>query len=118
MWKGRISTYKILKVWGCLAKVWVPLPKKTKLGPKTVDCAFIGYANNGAVFRFLIVKSKIVDVHVNTILESVDAEFFEKIFPYKENKLSSSKKRSHEQIHDDAQPTSDVHVRLGTKKKH
>ncbi|KAM1493880.1 hypothetical protein ACFX10_025604 [Malus domestica] len=110
LWKGRMPTYKILKVWGCLAKVRVPLPKRTKLGPKTVDCAFIGYANNSAAFRFLVVKSEIVDIHVNTILESIDVEFFEKIFPYKDNKVSSSKKRSHEQIHDDAPPTSDVQV--------
>ncbi|KAJ9556907.1 hypothetical protein OSB04_011521 [Centaurea solstitialis] len=37
LWKGRLPSYKRLKVWGCLAKVQVPLPKRTKLGPKTVD---------------------------------------------------------------------------------
>ena len=36
---------KTLKVWGCLANVQVLLPKRTKLGPKTIDCVFIGYAN-------------------------------------------------------------------------
>ncbi|CAL2241034.1 unnamed protein product [Prunus armeniaca] len=28
MWKGRIPTNNTLKVWGCLAKVQVPLPKR------------------------------------------------------------------------------------------
>ena len=44
LWKGHKPTYKTLKVWGCLAKVQVPLPKRTKLGPKTIDCVFIEYA--------------------------------------------------------------------------
>ena len=40
LWKGRPPSYKYLKVWGCLAKVEVPVPKKTKIGPKTVDCVY------------------------------------------------------------------------------
>ena len=71
-----------LKVWGCLAKVTVPKPKKVKIGPKTVDHIFIGYAQNSNAYRFLIHKSEIPDIHVNTIIESKDASFFENIFPY------------------------------------
>ena len=41
LWKGRKPSYHYLKVWGCLAKVEVPKPKKVKIGPKTVDCVFI-----------------------------------------------------------------------------
>ena len=93
IWKGRITTYKIFKVWGCLAKVQVPLSKRTKLGPKTIDCVFIGFANNSAAYRFLVIKSEILDIQVNTIIESIDAEFFEGIFPYKEEKSSSLNKR-------------------------
>ena len=93
VWKGRLPTYKTLKVWGCLAKVLIPLPKRTKLGPKTVDCVFIGFAINSAAYRFLIIKSEVSDMHVNTIIESVDGEFFEGIFPYKENRSILSKKR-------------------------
>ena len=26
------------KVWGCLAEVQVPIPKRIKIGPMTVDC--------------------------------------------------------------------------------
>ena len=42
LWRGRKSSYKYLQVWGCLAKVVVPLPKKVKIRPKTIDCIFIG----------------------------------------------------------------------------
>ena len=71
-----------LKVWGYLAKVAVLKPKKVKVGPKTVDCVFIGYAQNSNAYRFLVHKSEIPDIHVNTIIESRDASFFENIFPY------------------------------------
>ena len=30
MWKGRLPSYKFLRVWGCLAKVVIPPPKKVK----------------------------------------------------------------------------------------
>jgi hypothetical protein len=43
-----------LRTWGCLAKVNVPTNKKCKLGPKTVDCVFLGYAlhNIGYMFNY------------------------------------------------------------------
>ena len=43
LWKGRQPSYKYLRMWGGLAKVAVPTPKKVKIGPKAVDCIFIGY---------------------------------------------------------------------------
>ena len=43
-WKGRKPNLKYFKVWGCLAKVQVPMPKRVKIEPKMVDCVFIGYA--------------------------------------------------------------------------
>ena len=57
VWKGRLPSYKMIKIWGCLAKVLIPLPKRTKLGPKTIDCVFIGFANASAAYRFLVYKS-------------------------------------------------------------
>ena len=96
LWKGRRPSYKYLKVWGCLAKVAVPIPKKVKIGPKTVDCVFIGYAHNSSAYRFLIHKSEIFDMHVNTIIESRNAYFFEKVFPYKSTQGSNSSKRTHD----------------------
>ena len=83
LWKGRRPPYKYLKVWGCLAKVVVPIPKMVKIGPKTVDCVFIGYAHNNSAYHFLIHKSEIFDMHANTIIESRNAYFFENVFPYK-----------------------------------
>ena len=59
LWKGRRPSYKYLKVWGYLAKVDIPIPKKVKIGPKTVDCVFMGYAYNSSAYRFLIHKSEI-----------------------------------------------------------
>lgn len=96
LWKGRMPTYKYLKVWGCLAKVAVPTPKKVKIGPKTVDCVFIGYAHNSSAYRFLIHKSEIPDMHPNTIIESRNASFFEHVFPYKPSEETSSTKRTHD----------------------
>src|SRR3954464_13779530 len=73
-----------LRTWGCLAKVNIPIPKKRKLGPKTVDCIFLGYAPRSVGYRFLVVKSEVPDMHVDTIMESRDATLFENIFPMKD----------------------------------
>ena len=35
-WEKRRTTILYLHTWGCLVKVNVPIPKKRKLGPKTV----------------------------------------------------------------------------------
>uniref|UniRef100_A0A2N9FGP9 Integrase catalytic domain-containing protein n=1 Tax=Fagus sylvatica TaxID=28930 RepID=A0A2N9FGP9_FAGSY len=94
LWKGRTPSYQFLKVWGCLAKVAVPIPKKVKIGPKTVDCVFIGYAHNSSAYRFLIHKSDIPDMHVNTIIESRNVSFFEEIFPCKPTQETNSLKRN------------------------
>jgi hypothetical protein len=66
-----------------MAKVNVPIPKKRKLGPKTVDCVLMGYAFHSIGYRFLIVKYEVSDMHVGTIMESNDATLFEDIFPIK-----------------------------------
>ena len=65
-------------------KVNVPINKKGKLEPKTVDCVFIGYAQRSIVYRFLVVKYEVPDMHVDSIMESRDATFFENIFPMKD----------------------------------
>ena len=57
-----------------------------------MDCVFIGFANKSAAYRFLVIKSEVSNVHVNTIIESNDAEFFEGIFPHKEKETNSSRK--------------------------
>ena len=70
----RLLSY--LRTWGCLAKVNIPINKKRKLGPKTVDCVFIGYAQRSIAYRFLVVKYEVPDMHVDSIMESRDAIFF------------------------------------------
>jgi hypothetical protein len=54
------------------------------VGPKTVDCVFLGYAHQSIAYRFLVVKSKVPGMHVDTIMESRDAIFFENIFHMKD----------------------------------
>jgi hypothetical protein len=81
-WIGRKPSLSYLRTWGCLAKVNVPISKKRKLGPKTVDYVFLGYAHHSIAYRFLVVKSKVPDMHVDTIFESRDAIFFKKYIPY------------------------------------
>ena len=97
VWNGKQSSNKILKVWGYLAKVQVSLPKRTKLGQKTIDCVFIGYASHSVTYRFLVTKSEIPDVNANTVLESIEVEFFENIFPFKKERHNNSgSKRKYE----------------------
>ncbi|KAL0423071.1 UNVERIFIED_CONTAM: Retrovirus-related Pol polyprotein from transposon TNT 1-94 [Sesamum radiatum] len=73
---------------------------KTNIGTKTFDCAFIGYAQNSAAYRFM-------SLHDNSIRESRDAEFFELIFLFNKeldnqiaslNKFDSSSNSSMENV--------------------
>ena len=71
-------------MWGCLAKVAIPESKRKKIGPKTVDTVFIGFAQNSNSYRFLVFNSEISDISNNTIMESREVTFFEDIFPFKD----------------------------------
>ena len=75
-WEGRKPSLSYLRTWGCLAKVNVPITKKHKLRPKIVDCVFLGYAHRSIAYMFLVVKSEVPDIHVDTMMESRDAIFF------------------------------------------
>ena len=90
-------------MWGCLAKVAVPTPKKVKIGSKTVDCIFIGNAQNSSAYQFLVYNSEILDIHKNTIMESRNVLFFELIFPCKSDEGPSSSKRTYETMNEDSQ---------------
>ncbi|KAL2252641.1 UNVERIFIED_CONTAM: Retrovirus-related Pol polyprotein from transposon TNT 1-94 [Sesamum indicum] len=83
LWKGRKPSLKYFRVWGCLAKVLVPEHKRKKLGPKTVDAVFLGYVETSYALRFLVIKSEIPGIEVNTIVEFRDAVFLEDVFPLK-----------------------------------
>ena len=73
-WKGHAPNLKYSKVWGCFPKVMLPDSKKRKIGSKTSDCMFIGYANNSVAHRFLVLKSDVLES--NTIIETKNAEFY------------------------------------------
>jgi hypothetical protein len=45
---------------------------------------------HSAGYKFFIIKSKIRDVHANTMTESHDATIFENIFPMKDSAASIS----------------------------
>jgi hypothetical protein len=49
-----------------------------------VDCIFLGYAPWSVGYRFLVVKFKVPDIHVYSIIESRDAIFLKNIFPIKD----------------------------------
>ena len=81
LWKGYAPNIGYLKVWGCLAKVLLSEPKKRKLGHKTFDAIFIGYVENSAAYRFLVIKSENGLLEVNSIIETKNVDIFENIFP-------------------------------------
>ena len=45
----------------------MPINKKRKLGPKIVDCVFLGYAMNNVGYKFIVVKSGVPEMAVGTI---------------------------------------------------
>jgi transposase InsO family protein len=80
-WEKKRLNHSYMRTWGCLAKVNVSINKKRKLGSKTVDCVFLGYAIHSIGYRFSIINSEVSDMHVSTIMESRDAIFFRMNFP-------------------------------------
>lgn len=75
LWKNRKPNIDYFRVWGCLAFVRIPDPKRIKLASKAYECVFIGYADNSKASKFL-------DLHNNVIIESTDVDFYEDKFPY------------------------------------
>ena len=71
-WKGRPPSIGYFRVWGCVVYYKNMDPKRTKLGPRGIRCAFIGYAPNNKAYRLLNLES-------NVIVESKDVEFFENL---------------------------------------
>ena len=57
------------------------------------------------------------DIHVNTILESIDAEFFEYVFPYKESRMSDMNKRTYDEPSTPKFQEQDIEPRRGSRIK-
>ena len=89
--EGITLSYQYLRVWDCLSKVVVHMPKKVKIGPKTIDCA-----QNSNAYHFIMHESKIPDIHKNTIMKFRNASFFEHVFPYRSKEEATSSKGTHE----------------------
>jgi hypothetical protein len=83
-WKGRKPSLHYLSTWGCFAMVSVPINKKRKLGPKTVHCILLGYAHHSTTYKFLVIKSDMPDILVDSLMDSWDVTLFENIFLIKE----------------------------------
>ena len=67
------------------------MPKRVKIGPKTVDCVFIGYAKSSKAYWFLVHKFEHLDINENMVIELDNAKFFENIYPYKTRHEKSSR---------------------------
>lgn len=92
LWKGCPPNLKYLTVWGCMAKVGLPEPKKKKLGSKTSDCVFIGYVECSVAYRFLVLRYEVLEL--NTNIEVNNAEFFEDVFPMKDKLPNNSQDKN------------------------
>ncbi|KAL1569303.1 retrovirus-related pol polyprotein from transposon tnt 1-94 [Salvia divinorum] len=93
----------------------VPPPKVVTISPKTVDCIFIGYALNSSTYRFVVHKSDIPNVIVETTIESRNTVFLEEAFPCKnkDNVESNSEIR----IEDEATSSKSVDVEPNSRKR-
>ncbi|GKE65694.1 retrotransposon protein, putative, ty1-copia subclass, partial [Tanacetum coccineum] len=81
----------------------MPNPKTQKIGPKSVNCIFIGYAKNNNAYPFIVHESKNLDIQKNTVMESQNASFFEYIFPYLSKEIGSSARLDDEVVQDKRQ---------------
>ena len=76
LWKKYKPNLKFFKVWGCLAYVRLPDPKRPKLGVKASTSVSLGYSLYSTTYRFFYIDN-------NTIIEFRDAIFHENKFPFK-----------------------------------
>ncbi|KAK4403147.1 hypothetical protein Sango_1055400 [Sesamum angolense] len=77
---GNSNTSEVLRIG---TKVLVPKHNRKKLGPETVDIVFLDYVETSYALRFLVIKSEIPSIEINTIVEFCDAVFREDVFPIK-----------------------------------
>ncbi|KAJ0041960.1 hypothetical protein Pint_17978 [Pistacia integerrima] len=110
LWKSHVLNLKYFKVWGCFAKVLIPEPKRKRLGHKTVDCMFKGYAQNNAAYRFMVIKQEVGLYGANTIIESKNANFFKNVFPKKINYETFESSPQHD-THQNSSKSSKLEIR-------
>lgn len=83
IWKDRKPNIGYFKVWGCLAYCKSTDPKRTKLGPRSIKCAFFGYATNSKAHRLL-------DLESNVIIESREVEFLDNLLSCDDNSQTTT----------------------------
>lgn len=91
IWKGRKPNIGYSKVWGCLVYCKNTDPKRTKLGPRAIKCAFVRYAINNTAHRLLNLES-------NVIIESRNVEFFENLLTCEKQSQTPDNEKSQEEI--------------------
>lgn len=64
----------------------LPDTKNRKIESTTSNYMFIGYANNSAAYRFLVLNSDVLEL--DTIVETKNTEFLENIFSLKHDNIS------------------------------
>ncbi|GJZ09984.1 zinc finger, CCHC-type containing protein [Tanacetum coccineum] len=79
LWYKKRPNLTFLRVWGCMAVVRLPDPKRKTLGGKGIDCIFVGYVEHSKTYRFYVIEPN-DSVFINTIIESRDAIFDENRF--------------------------------------
>ena len=90
IWKRRQPNIGYFKVWGCLAYCKNLNPNRTKLGPRGIRYAFVGYATNSKAYRLL-------DLESNVIMESREVEFFENLTTKSKDQQTSTNEDSREE---------------------
>ena len=85
LWKWHKPNLDYFKVWGYLAYVRLPDPKRPKLGVRATTCVFLGYALYSIAYRFL-------DIENNITFELEDAIFHEEKFSFKLRNSRGQKK--------------------------
>lgn len=76
---GKMPMLNYMKVWGCVAHVWIFDPGRDKLKARTKRCLFIGYAEHSKGYRLCDPVDKV-------ILESRHVKFLEDRFDYPKKK--------------------------------
>lgn len=66
-----------------MPKVKIPDPKTRKIGSKTLNTVFIGYALDSNVGIILFITSEVSEIARNTIIEARNTVYFENIFSLK-----------------------------------
>ena len=51
LWYGKKSTYKHLRVWGCIAYAQVSKERRKKIDKTAKKCIFIGYTDTTTQYR-------------------------------------------------------------------